>query len=115
MFQGVNFETGEALPGFEGGRSKPSTTEKVRIRGVVEKTRVTVVEVAGKGGSITDADSAALTETDHTTDLDDASLMEGLQREGNDGRWEMEIARVYEKTIEELGMALDASGANIPR
>ena len=115
MLQGTNFETGEALPGFEGGRSKPSTTERVRIRGVVEKTRVTMVEVAGKGGSTIDAGSIAPTDAESTTDFDEADSMEITQREENDGRWEMEVARVYEKTIEELGMVLDASGASIFR
>lgn len=101
------------LPGFEGSKGKLSITEKVRMRGLVERTRVAVVEVAGKGGSMTDDGSIAQTDDDFTTDFDDdvdGDAMEGLQVEGNHGRWEMEIARVYEKTIVELGMALDTSG-----
>ncbi len=103
------------MPGFEGGRVKLSTTEKVRMRGLVERTRVAVVEVAAKGESITDTGSVAQTDTedgfttnDNNDDEDDA--MDGTQVEGNHGRWEMEVARVYERTIVELGMSLDASG-----
>jgi len=109
LLQGINAETGETLPGFEGGRGKLSTTEKVRIRGLVEETRVAVVKVAGKGGSVTDAGSMAQMDDDLTTDDNDdhEDAMEGLQVEGNHGRWEMEVARVYEKTIVELGMSLD--------
>lgn len=113
LLQGTNAESGEMLPGLEGSRVKLSTTEKVRMRGLVERTRVAVVEVAGKGESIADTGSVAQTDDDFTVeslDDDNADAMEGLQVEGNHGRWEMEIARVYEKTIVELGMALDTSG-----
>ena len=114
LIQGVDSETGEPLPGFEGGRGKLSTTEKVRLRGLVEKTRVTVVEVAGKGGNLNGSRDTVLTEDDLTTNDDDFSGMEVTKVDGNHGRWEMEIARVYEKTIVELGMALDSSGIRTP-
>ena len=115
LLQGTDAETGDILPGFEGGRVKLSTTEKVRMRGLVERTRVAVVEVAAKGESVTNVGSVAQTDTedgfttnDNNDDEDDA--MDGTQVEGNHGRWEMEVARVYERTIVELGMSLDASG-----
>ncbi|KAF6226253.1 hypothetical protein HO133_009119 [Letharia lupina] len=114
LLQGANAETGEILSGFEGGRGKLSTTEKVRMRSLVERTRVAAVEVAGKGGSVTDTESVAQssmeTEDDFTTDNDEDDIMEEMQVNGNHGRWEMEIARVYEKTIVELGVSLDTSG-----
>lgn len=114
LLQGANAETGEILSGFEGGRGKLSTTEKVRMRSLVERTRVAAVEVAGKGGSETDTESVAQssmeTEDDVTTDNDEDDIMEEMQVNGNHGRWEMEIARVYEKTIVELGVSLDTSG-----
>ena len=78
------------------------------MRGLVEKTRVTVVEVAGKGGGLNHDNGDSTTE-DLTTDTED-DIMEDLDAEGNHGRWEMEIARVYERTIVELGDALDISG-----
>lgn len=114
LLHGANAESGETLPAFEGGRGRLSTTEKVRMRGLVERTRVAVVEVAGKWGSVTDAGSMPLsnleTEDDITTENEAEDVMEGIQVDGNHGRWEMEIARVYEKTIVELGTSLDTSG-----
>lgn len=114
LLQGVNAETGEILPGFQGGRGKLSTTEKVRMKGLVERTRVVAVEVAGKGGSLTDTgdvlQSDMETEDDFTTDYDEDDVMEGMRLGGDNGRWEMEVARVYEKTIVELGVSMDASG-----
>ena len=84
------------------------------MRGLVERTRVAVVEVAGKGESVTYTESMARsnddTRVDYTTDDDVDDAMEGMQVDGNHGRWEMEIARVYEKTIVELGLSLSTSG-----
>ena len=99
-------ETGEALPGFDGGRGRLTTTEKVRIRGLVERTRIAVVVAAEKDGSA-DADSK-VTENDEVLTTDD-DMMEGLDEDANHGRWEMEVARVYERTIVDLGAALDTS------
>ena len=111
LLQGTNAETGKTLPGFEGGQGKLNTTEKVRMRGLVERTRVAVVEAAGKWGNTTDAKSLAQTDTeDESTMNDDEDDDEEMQVAGNYGRWEMEIARVFEKTIVELGMSLDNSG-----
>jgi len=108
LLRGVNAETEEPLSGFQSGRGKLSTTEKVRMRGLVERTRIAVAEVAGKGGSVTHAGSAGQTEDEMTPDNDSTDdAMEDLQVEGNHGRWEMEIARVYEKTIVELGLSLE--------
>ena len=84
------------------------------MRGLVERTRIAAVEVAGRGVSVTDTESVARsnhdTEDDLTTSDDEDDAMEGVQVDGNHGRWEMEVARVYEKTIVELGVSLDASG-----
>lgn len=86
------------------------------MRGLVERTRVAVVEVAGKGGSVTDAQTETETEDEFTNDeggdeVEDADPMDvdEMHVEGNHGRWEMEVARVYERTIVELGMSLDVS------
>ena len=111
LLHGVNIESEEVLPGFQGGRAKLNVTEKVRMRGLVEKTRVAVVEIAGKGSaSVTDLEGSRPTEdeTDYTTDVE-GDDPEKMQIDGNHGRWEMEIARVYEKTIVELGQELDMS------
>jgi len=112
LLRGVDAETETPLPDFH-GRNKLSTTEKVRVRGVVERTRVVVVEVAGEadgtdGGVATETDGD-ITEEDYDVDDDDA--MDDRVVEGIHGSWEMEVARVYEKTIVELGMALESSAS----
>lgn len=115
LLRGVNVQTGVKLPGFESGRGRLSTTEKVRIRGIVERSRVAVVEVSGKDGSMMDSASGlnSGTETDdeyttvRTTDTED--IERGYDEAGH-GRWEMEVARVYERTIVELELFLDSSG-----
>ncbi|KAL9132223.1 MAG: hypothetical protein Q9217_000027 [Psora testacea] len=110
LLRGADAESGEQLPGFEGGRGNLSTTEKVRLRGLVERTRVAVVEVAGKEQDVSETESIAQMDGDITTDNDDVATMDKLEMDGKDGRWEMEIARVYEKTIVELGASLNSSG-----
>ncbi|MCJ1436215.1 hypothetical protein MMC27_005593 [Xylographa pallens] len=109
LLHGHNVETGEALPGFDGGRGKLTTTEKVRVRGLVERTRVAVIVAAGKLGSA-DGESR-VTETDEALTTDD-DMMEGLEDDASHGRWEMEVARVYERTLVDLGAALDSSNNN---
>ena len=109
LLQGQNVESGRALPGFEGGREKPSTTEKVRMRGVVLRTRNIVVETAGKSAydeeTTYTVDSVTDTERGLTTD-DDTEMGDG-EDSNEDERWEMDIARVYERTIASLGVTLD--------
>lgn len=111
LLQGINAETGATLSGFGGGRGKLSTTEKVRMRGLVERTRLVVVAAAEEEGSLADAtgteESQEESSDELTTDDTGATALEEFN-EGH-GRWEMEVARVYEKTIVELGASLDAS------
>lgn len=115
-----NAETGEQLSGFAGGRGRMSTTEKVRLRGLVEKMRVSVVESSGKNMNSVAETSSDTQEEDFNVstedDEHDGSFSDdgdddptGMQIDGNHGRWEMEIARVYERAIEELGLSLDAA------
>jgi len=111
LLQGRDAESGEVLPGFVGGGRKVSQTEKVRIKGVVERTRVHVVEVAGKGGGSGDGvvqesagedsnvEDVGMSMTEEEEDVD----MDG---DGEHASWEMEVARVYERTIVELGESL---------
>lgn len=111
LLQGTSVETGIPLPGFDGSRNKLSTTEKVRMRGLVERTRVAVVDVAGREESMMHDTSEvqSLTETDDDSLNEDADSIDWDHIDGGHGRWEMEIARVYEKTIEELGTSLDGT------
>ncbi|KAI9719251.1 MAG: hypothetical protein M1812_003581 [Candelaria pacifica] len=102
LLQGRDIDTGDSLSGFEGGSARVSTTEKVRIKGLVERTRVSVVEVM-RNGEIEEEEeedgTAAETGGEETEDMD---LDEGFEALGAD-RWEMEIARVYDRTLVELG------------
>lgn len=113
LLRGVDILTGVMLAGFETGRARPSTTEKVRMRGLVERTRVAVVEVAGKGGSTVESASETKSQADTEDEsmADDSETLEALL-DGGHGRWEMEVARVYERTIVELGVSLETSGVD---
>lgn len=85
------------------------------MRGLVERTRLAVVEVAGKGGSVDGIDSVVQSPVDTEDEVsisEETDDMKAMQVDGNHGRWEMEIARVYEKTIVELGVSLDTAGIN---
>ena len=104
LLQGRDLDTGEALPGFTGGRGV-SATEKVRIKGLVEKTRVTVVDILNKGGLIDEdeegEDSISQAEND-PYGLDEISHVD------------MDVARVYDRTIVELGDTLGGPSLGIP-
>ena len=115
LLQGSNVETGERLSGFEGlfGARGIDTTKRVRMRGIVERTRVSIVEVAAKEGSIIDNGSIQQVITDEDTAMED-DISETTEYEDvageNRGNWEMEVARVYERTIVLLGESLEVSG-----
>lgn len=113
LLRGVDILTGAMLAGFETGRARLSTTEKVRMKGLVERTRVAVVEVAGKGGSTVESASETKSQADTEDEsmADDSETLEALL-DGGHGRWEMEVARVYERTIVELGVSLETSGVD---
>ena len=84
------------------------------MRGIVERTRVAVVEVAGHEENVTEPSSVNDTEHDITTDDEDGTITEdGMDMDSNHGRWEMEIARVYENTLIELGTSLQGSSTSV--
>lgn len=88
LLRGENVETGARLPGFEGSRGRLSTTEKVRLKSIIEKTRAGVlIATVGKQ----QASDPEVTPQDH---------------EASD----MEAARVYERSLEELGVSLPELG-----
>ncbi|KAF2169151.1 hypothetical protein M409DRAFT_52435 [Zasmidium cellare ATCC 36951] len=114
LMQGRDAETGERLPGFEGGgrRGVVSGTEKVRIRSLVERTRVGVVEVF-KRGEFEYEDEEGEGEGD-SMDIETETDDEGrLVLEGDDHEetpeesLDMQIARVYDRTMVELGDSLE--------
>lgn len=84
------------LSGFEDRKDIVSMTEKVRIKSIAETGRVVVFESRrDEKGSESNAASA--------TDDDDQDEEEEAEGYENVGRWEMEAARVYERTIQLLG------------
>lgn len=106
LIQGKDVETGEVLPGFL-NRKGMSGTEKVRIKSLVERTRVTVVEVMSKGEYDAGMDEDAQTEDDENNDDDDMLDYDA----GTD--FDMEIARVYDKTLVELGDTLEGTAIGL--
>jgi len=90
LLQGKHVETGEPLPGFEKGR-RMSQTETVRLKSVVDHTRVCVTEVIS---------NCELGEDEDEFDIENDEEFEG-------------IAKVYDKTISELGNALVGSPIGI--
>ncbi|PTU22189.1 hypothetical protein P175DRAFT_0457641, partial [Aspergillus ochraceoroseus IBT 24754] len=103
---GEDSESGVPLSGFEGGRRNVvSMTEKVRIKSIAETSRVTVVEAREQ--------TDGLVEADDDDDDDDEFGLDGHDAFGTEetpGKWEMETAKVYEKTIQLLGDELGQAG-----
>lgn len=106
----MDVDTGLVLSGFEGGRGKLSTTEKVRLRGLVQASRLAVVEVAGRQGDINDnydSTHSQLPTDDEFPKEDDTDAMRDEESDQISAGWEMEIARIYERTLVELGNSLN--------
>lgn len=134
LLRGADIDTGEALPGFLSGRGGMSRTEMVRCRSLVEGTRVSIVEVMSRepeeeeeteGGETSDDDDhTGETEGEMDVDADTNGVANRYGGTGNrygedeeDEEHNMDVARVYEKTIvalnESLGnqTAYDAGGS----
>lgn len=118
LLTGHDSSSGETLPGFEAGRSV-ATTDKVRLKGIVDRTRLTVVRamsgesVVGEDeetedGDATDTDTESRQKAANGTDPDTVAF-EGFENtdEDEDEDWEAQnIGSIYERTIGELGDVL---------
>ncbi|KAF2743040.1 hypothetical protein M011DRAFT_411356 [Sporormia fimetaria CBS 119925] len=113
LIQGKDADTGEPLPGFEEGRTV-STTDKVRLKGIVDRTRLVVAKALGDG-VVDEEGDAMVTEEDAMSEADrdeDTVKFEGFENNDDDDddqneMWEeTQISRVYERTIGELGDVL---------
>ncbi|THZ22410.1 hypothetical protein D6C90_09419 [Aureobasidium pullulans] len=111
LLVGRDVSTDEILPGFNTGRGV-SGTEKVRIKSLVERTRICVVEVVNRGEFDEDDDLDEPSPED--TDMDGALILDeddGPQDinvdDTEDDDWNMQVARVYDKTLVELGDSMD--------
>lgn len=106
LLQGRDVETGEALPGFQ-NRKGISGTEKVRIRSLVERTRISVMEAFKRGEFEPEVVEDEVDEDQMDVDLDGELVLEGDDFEAEeDDSWDMSLARVYDQTIVELGDSL---------
>ncbi|KAF2677013.1 hypothetical protein K458DRAFT_424207, partial [Lentithecium fluviatile CBS 122367] len=115
-------DTDLPLPGFETGRTV-STTDKVRLKGIVEHTRLVVVKKLGGREGETDGEGEEVdAEVDEDVNMDGEEVGEdggmvsfegfegnntdGMDGEGDVGGEERRVAKVYEKTLGELGELL---------
>ena len=126
MLKGIDIDSGESLPGFDRGR-RITQTEKVRLMGIIERTRVQIVGVAAESKERNDRE---LTESGFTTDDDPSETTQTMDeswddRTGDeddprpransrdwDWEWDMEIAKVYDGTIVALNMSLESSAGS---
>ncbi|KAF3032022.1 hypothetical protein E8E12_000684 [Didymella heteroderae] len=119
LLTGHDSSSGDALPGFSAGRSV-ATTDKVRLKGIVDRTRLTVVRVlSGESvaGEDEEADEGRAMETVAESNRkathganSDTVVFEGFENnndEDEDEDWEeRNIGSIYERTIGELGDVL---------
>ncbi|KAK2740476.1 hypothetical protein FQN57_006103 [Myotisia sp. PD_48] len=109
LLLGEDVETGAKLPGYEYRKDQVSMTEKVRIKSITEHTRMTIFDVADKvGGSVMPDEEEEEEEEEEDGDEGDDENEDVGNDIGGDfadplGRWEMEAAKVYEKTVQLLG------------
>lgn len=104
LIQGRDADSGDSLPGCERG-SGVSGTGKVRIKSIIERTRVVVVEVMSSG---------EYEQEESTSDLEsEAEDMRDVDFDYSTD-YDMEIARVYDRTIVELGDTLGGPAIGIP-
>ena len=106
LLLGEDVESGVPLSGFEYTKNIVSMTEKVRIKGIAEASRIVVVEMRGKDVEYQDDDDDD--DDDSENDWEDGMDMEF--ETAHTGLWEMEAARVYERTIQYLGDDLGKGG-----
>ena len=106
LLVGRDVDTGEQLPGFERGRGVTGT-DKVRLKGIVDRTRIAVTDAMSAGDAASDDDLDA--EDTENESMQDADVLD-VDEEGD---WDMEVARVYDRTVVELGDMLSAEPIGI--
>ncbi|KAK6381675.1 hypothetical protein LTS17_004734 [Exophiala oligosperma] len=92
-----------------------SMTEKVRIKSLVEETRITAVNVASSSGLSTNIGDVSELETEEEEEeeeeTDDTNT--GQDTQANDMSRSLAISKIYKRTMEILGDSLDSS--TLPR
>ncbi len=119
LLAGIDTATGEPLPGFGNGR-RVSTTDKVRLKGIVYRTRLTVGRIMSEESVVSeddDVDESMDTDTEGAGEsgvVQGTVRFEGFEENDEDEDWEeRDAASVYEKTIVELGDVLGGSPIGI--
>lgn len=124
LLSGHDIDTKEHLPGFENGtRGVMTKTHMVRCKSIVEQTRVVVVDVMNKRTGTeetekgeedvvdteTELDTDAETDSEATdTSMDDRPFVDPNWDDGDDDLY-MDVARVYERTLIQLGEVLQGT------
>lgn len=114
LLQERDVESGDPLPGFNTGRGV-SGTEKVRIKSLVERTRVCVMEVVNRGDfeeEEDDLDSPIEDDMDGDLVLDDEPHEINVD-DTEDDDWNMKMAKIYDNTLVELGDTMDGPAIGI--
>lgn len=121
LLLGQDVETKETLPGFENGvKGVMTKTHMVRCKSIVEQTRLVVVEVMNKqiGPEIEPDDDDDNDDDDMDTDTEletDYNATDSATEDRGfvDPNWDdedddllMDVARVYERTLIQLGEVL---------
>jgi hypothetical protein len=102
LLEGEDNFTGEILPGFEKGkRAGMSGTDMVRCKSLVEATRVLIVEIMSKEIEFEREDDESSMDTDAMS-VDRDSILDA-----DEDVHDMDVARVYEATITQLGGMLE--------
>nr|POE79429.1 hypothetical protein CFP56_07494 [Quercus suber] len=119
LAQGRDVDTDEALPGASGVKALVSGTEKVRIRSIVDRTRTAAFQ-AFKGdvfdneaGEVDDDDDD---DAENRLETDDEGLVIENPSEvpwAEQDSWDMQLARVYDRTMVELGDTLEEPSIGI--
>ncbi|PCG95750.1 Hypothetical protein PENO1_071870 [Penicillium occitanis (nom. inval.)] len=97
LLLGEDVESGVSLSGFEYTKNIVNTTEKVRIKSIAEASRIAVVEMRGKDVEYQDDGDDSENEWEDGMDIDESEFASN-----HTGLWEMEAARVYERTLQLL-------------
>lgn len=105
LLLGEDVETGVPLSGFEYTKNIVNTTEKVRIKSIAEASRIAVVEMREKDVEYQDDGDDSENDWEDGIDIDESEF-----ETSHTGLWEMEAARVYERTIQFLGDELGKEG-----
>lgn len=107
LMHGQDVTTGDPLPGFESGR-RITVTEKIRLQGLVERTRVQLVDIAKRGGV---EEYSSNMDYEATTTADESEATEGGLSHYSypaAGEVDLDVARAYERTLADLSDSLDS-------